>query len=1023
MRKRLLLLILLTLGGLVSVNHAQETQKTASLYEGFNTGLELYQKSQFTAARIAFDNFINLPIDRNDPFIVKAYYYHGMSALNLYNDDAISLLERFNKNYPENPYRNQIYFEVANYHFQKEDYESAIPWYNQVTRSHLDSLDMEIYSFKKGYSFFQQNNYPEAVKSFKEVRYSLGQYGTISLYYYSHLSYMLGQWEEAKQHFHRLKHLPEFTTIAPYYIVQINHKQGLYDSVISYAPSVLDTADLGNYSDILHLLGDSYFKTNQFEPAAKYLALYDNRAKTTRNDDYQLGFSLMKCHQDANAISYLEKAARIDDSLGQSAMYQIGNCYLNVGKLLPARNAFERAANMKSNPILSEDALYQFAVISFKIDINPYDESVRAFEKYLALYPNSTRKPDIFQYLVNVYASTSNFAKALESLNKIPNKDSQLKSVYQTVAFNFGVDLFQKNQMDSAFTVFGWVEKYQEEPEIIAKSRYWRADVLFRKAKYKEAITEYKKFLSSPSATLLDEKDEAYYSMAYAYLELEQLTDALEHFGIYLQGKTLNAEKKLDAMFQLADGNYKQGKDEQAIVYYKQIISNNTVLDDRANFYLAKAYGYNKQPQLKITTLEGLMEKYPASKYIQNASYELAMSYKAQSEFEKAFHGYESYLLNYPKSPKVVNCRIEMADIYYKQWNYAMAESAYRSILLEYGNKKDICAVAAKGLMDVYVAMKSPERAEEVANEYDCAGLSADEKENLYFNPALQSYVDSNYSDATLKFTQYLTKYPNGKFSQDAHFYAGNAYLRLKDTLHSLPHYEAYLEGPVASYFEPVAYRISAYYYERKDYEKAAAYYSKLEQYAAKPANINAAKIGLMRCAFLRKDYKTAQNYANQVREIPGVTQNTKLEAEYALGMSAYYLNNYSSAAPSLEWIVKNTTTIKAAEAKYTLAIIQFKNSVWDSTLVLVKELLKMKPSYNYWVAMGLILETRVHIQQGNYLEAEQTISAVIDFYPAKEEDGILVEAQEIKLEIEKLKNPDKPVENDPLKTIEIKPE
>ena len=1022
MRKSIFFLFFIWVG-LSSSLYGQETIKTTSIYRDYHRAWELYEKSQFTAARIEFENFINQPIDRNDPLIVKAYYYRGMSALALYNDDAIHLLSSFNQAYPENPFRNQINVEIGNYFFQKEDFLGALPWYEEVQDDLLSPEEEEPFHFKKGYSYYQEGQESEALESFKYVKNSTGQYGTISLYYYAHLNYKLGNLTESKSDFHRLKHIYEFTTIAPYYIVQINHKLGLYDSVIAYAPSVLDTADLGNYNDIIHLLGDSYFKLNQFENAAKHLLTYNKGAKTTRADDYQLGYALMKSNKTEEAIPFLERSARIDDSLGQTAMYHIGYCYLSQGKMLPSRNAFERVSKMTTNPVLTEDALFQFAVISYKIDINPYDESVRAFENYLTRYPNSAKKADIFQYLVNVYASTSNYGKALESLNKIPNKDSQLKSVYQTVAYNLGVELYQKNMLDSSFNSFALVDKYPNEPELIAKARFWRGDIYFKSGKYKESISEFKRFLNAPSATLLEEKNEAYYSMAYAYLEQDQLTDALEYFGIYIQSKPQNQEKKLDAMFQLADGNYKQGKDEQAILYYKQILALNSALTDRASFYIAKSYGYNKQPSLKISTLEQLIKTYPNSKYIQNASYELSMSYKAQSEFEKAFSGFESYVLNYPKSPKVVNCRIEMADILYKQWKYQQAEGSYRSILLEYGNKKDICAVAAKGLMDVYVAMKSPERAEEVANEYDCAGLSADEKENLYFNPALQSYVDSNYADAVPKFNQYLSKFPNGKFAQDAHFYAGNACLRLKDTLGALPHYEAYLAGPTASYFEPVAYKVSAYYYEKKAYETAKTYYAKLEQCAAKPNNINAAKIGLMRCLFLLKEYQEANNYANQVRQIGGLTQNLKIEAEYAYGMSAYTLNQYNIASPSLRWLVKNTTTSKGSEAKYTLAEIQFKANVFDSTLVLVKELLKMKPSYNYWVAKGLILQTRVHINQEAYLEAEQTITSVIEFYPTKEDDGILTEANALKVEIEALKNPEKAIEPSIQKTIEIKPE
>jgi len=1019
MRSVFLALVLLVFS--IPALMAQEPLCTRSIYRPYEEGKMLYEKEQFSASRIAFEKFLNQPMDRNDPYVVLAQYFRGMAALALYHNDAILQLDQFNKNYPENTYKNAISFAIANFYFQQQDYTLATNYLEQTNPQRLDSSDLGSYFFKKGYGYFLSNRHDEAMAAFKNVKDNKGQYGITSLYYYSHIAYLKGQLDKAMPGFQKLKYQPSFTTIAPYYIVQINHKQGHYDSVITYATSLLDSSDLGNYNDVLHLLGDAYFKTNDFKSASIYLMEYNKKVKTSREDDYQLGIALMKSGNTENAIAYLERTGRLDDSLGHTAMYQVGQCYLDKEKLLPARNAFEKASDMRSNPIISEDALYQFAIISFQIDINPYDESVRAFEKYLKLYPNSTRKNDIYQYLVNVYSSTSNYEKALNSLNKIPNKDLQLKSVYQTVAYNLGVDLYQKSLYDSSYKVLALVEKYQEEPELIAKSRYWRADISFRNGNYSKSIQEYKGFLNSASVNLLEEKPFAYYSMAYAYLELDQISDALEYFGLFCQTEDKSSEKYLDALFQLADGNYQQGKDQQAINYYKTIAAMNTPLGDRCAYYLAKSYGYNKQSAMKISTLENLIRLYPRSKYVQMATYELAMTYKAQSDFSKAYEYFDTYVKTYKQSPKVINCRIEMADIYYKQYSYELSEKAYRSILIEYSGKNDVCAVAAKGLMDVYIAMKKPEAAEKVADEYDCAGLSSDDKENLYYNPALQNYVDSNYAEAIPKFEQYLNKFPNGRFSFDAHFYVANSYIKRKDTSQAIPHYQAYLSGPVSTFFEPVSLRLAAYYYDRKDFNQAYQFYTLLEKYAAKPNNIFTSKMGIMRSAYLLGKYAEAVNYADQVKNTAGLTQNNRLESEYVLGTGGFYLKNYSLALPSLKWITKNTTTVKAAEAKFIIACIHFSNNQLDSTLLLTKELVKMKPSYTYWVAKGLILQTKVYMTQEKYVEAHQTISSVIDFYPVKNDDGILSEAKQINEELEKLMNPEKKSEENPIKTIEIK--
>jgi tetratricopeptide (TPR) repeat protein len=187
-------------------------------------------------------------------------------------------------------------------------------------------------------------------------------------------------------------------------------------------------------------------------------------------------------------------------------MYQIGEAYLSLDKLLPARSAFERASEMKALPVIQEDALYNFAVISFKVDINPYDESVRAFENYLNRYPNSSRKKDVYQYLVNVYTNTSNFAKALESLDNLPTKDARLKKVYQSVAFNYGVEMFQKNNLKGALDAFNLVDRYPIDPQMVALSKYWIADIYFRNNEIQKSLSTYREFLGSPASNSLKEK-------------------------------------------------------------------------------------------------------------------------------------------------------------------------------------------------------------------------------------------------------------------------------------------------------------------------------------------------------------------------------------------------------------------------------------------------------------------------------------------------------------------------------------
>ena len=63
----------------------QETKK----YNGDNSlyyhAEELFEKAQYSAAREEFRAFINAHQSENDLFVQKAYYYEGLSALELFN--------------------------------------------------------------------------------------------------------------------------------------------------------------------------------------------------------------------------------------------------------------------------------------------------------------------------------------------------------------------------------------------------------------------------------------------------------------------------------------------------------------------------------------------------------------------------------------------------------------------------------------------------------------------------------------------------------------------------------------------------------------------------------------------------------------------------------------------------------------------------------------------------------------------------------------------------------------------------
>lgn len=999
---------------------AQTSEKYNSDYAGFYRAEELFEKEQYGAARKEFRLFADQYQQKNDPMYMKALYYEGVSALELYNNDGVTLLEDFNRNYPESIYKTRIYLKLGQYYYQKKEYKEAVEWLSKLRTYDIEEADKDEYYFKLGYANFQEARFPEARNAFYEVKDGVSQYASPSLYYYSHIAYQDQSYQAALEGFEKLLGDPRFKEVVPYYITQIYYLQGRYEDITRFAPDLVDSVKSTSVSSMNHLIGDAYYRVKKYDESVPYLESYNQKENTTRQEDYQLGYAYYKSSNFDKAIRMFDKVSQVKDSLGQIAFYHAGECYLKKGENAYARTAFEAAAVLDLDSRIQEDALYNYAVLSYKLDINPYDEAVEALELYLEKYPNSDRKSEVYQYLVNVYTSTNNYAAALTSLDKLPNKDLKLKTAYQIIAFNRGVELFQKANYEQSATAFELVEKYPIDAVISAKAKFWIADASFQLKNYSKAIQGYKNYLNLNGTYGTSLRADAYYNLGYAYFGQKDYPQAIESFRNFLQQTTGSKAKKADATMRLADCYYTTKDNTQAIRYYKEALELKGGNEDQALYYLARSYGFSSGgTDNKIKHLQDIVNNYPRSKYMLSAINETGLAYRFKNEDDKALRYFEQIVRDYPTSNLVKGSLIEIADIEFKKRNFAKSETIYKQVLDKYGAERETCVDAVKGLKEIYKAQKQPERINELVGKYACAEFSKDEEEEIYYESAMEPYMDSSFQESITELERYLAKFPGGKYEMEIKAYLGNSYYRTKNEVKAIEIYESLLQGATTDFTELAAIRVSKYMYNNAEYEKALPYYQLLEKVASKPEIVNNTRIGLMRCNFLLENWTDAADNAKKVLSNTQISNTIKLEAEFAKGISYYRLESYPEAKPSLEWVVKNTTTAFAAEAKFSLAEMYFKQADYTKSENEIRALLKMKPAYDFWIAKSLILQTRVLIAKNDLFQAEHTLSSVRDNYP-DQEDGIMLEANQLWDELMQLKSKPKSVEEKKSTVIEI---
>jgi tetratricopeptide (TPR) repeat protein len=1029
---------------------AQTSEKYNSEYANFYLAEELFVKEQYAAARKEFRVFMDDFHHVNDPFYIKASYYEAIAALHLYNRDAEQLLLNFLENYPESIYRTDIYFRLGKHYYYRKKFDDALVWFNKLSTQDIEPEDLDEFNFKLGYANFQEENFDAARNAFVEVKDGDSQYANPALYYYSHIAYKNKNFQLALEGFLKLEQDAQFGKLVPYYIAQIYYLQGKYDEVTEYATKISGDEGIMEGKDISLLIGDAYYRTGRYDEAVPYLQEYNRTTQTTREEDYRLGYAYYKSRNYENAVTLFDRVKGIEDSLGQMAFYHIGESMLKLENKVSARSAFEGAAFIEADPIVQEDALFNYAILSYQLDINPYDEAVEAFELYLNSYPNSERKNDIYQYLVNVYLSTNNYEKALASLDKLPNKDIKLKQAYQLICFNQGVSRYQRNAWSDAIRSFKKVDTYPVDPSISAQAKYWIADAHFQLNEHNKAI-EYYNQVGTMQAVPEGLKSEAKYNIGYchwknaeaAYAQMEKtaagttsysaaknsressLRQAITEFGLFLQSNPKGDQKKADANMRIADAYFVLKDNLEAVNHYKKVIALHSGYEDQALYYMALTYGYMEgRSQDKISNLLDIINNHSNSKYAQTSVLQVAETYKSDEQYDKALQYYRKIVFDFPMSAHLVDARINIADIHFKQGKPQKAEQEYLEIMNEYGSNQQVCATVANALKDMYTATNQLQKIDGLSN-YGCFNISEDEKQNLYYIPAVQAYFDSTitvqtrYEKAIPKLEKYLEQYPDGKYRDEIRFYLADAHFGLNDEEKGVEVYQKLLESPNGIYTEFSAARVASYYYNQKNYLEAIPHYTRIEQISSDPERLSNAKLRLMVCHYELEIWPNAVLYAGKVIEDGSYPKEVKEEAHYIRAISNYNQGDYMDAAASLFWMRDNLSSVRGAQARFLLADIKFRDEDLEGTLTEIENLLKMRPQYNYWVAKGIMLRSKVYMAQDNLFQAERDLKSIIQHYQIQD-DGILDEANMLWDELMQMKDAPKDIEEEGQRVIEI---
>ena len=1000
--------------------YGQVTEKHHSKYAQFYMAEALYEKEKFSAAQAEYEAFMQTISDVNDPFYVKSKYYYALCALSLYHPNAEKLLLDFISNYPETVYKNNIYLELGRHYYQRKRYDETIIWFTKIEPLDISEALRPEYNFKLGYSYFTENKLKQARNLFYDIINIESPYQSPALYYYAHIAYVEKNYQVALESFNTLKNNPSFEETVPYYISQIYYLQGKYEDVIEYAPYASKNNNEKQNLEMLKVIGNAYYKLGKFDEAVPFLEKYNNKSATTRDEDYQLGYAYYKSGNFEYAIPMFDKVTDANDELSQIAYYHIAECYLKQEAYVPSRDAFELAARMNYDKTIEEDALYNYALLSYKIDYNPFNEAVEAMNLYLNKYPDSKHKQEMYQYLINVYSTMKNYSAAIEFMDKIPNKNIQIKSAYQMMAYNYGVELFQSKVYEKAISNFQLVSKYSIDNKITAQSLYWIAEAYYKLNQYPNAIAAYRKFLEAPGGYTLTVHNAAYYNIGYAYYKQDDFDNAIQAFRTFaLDNNEKDKIKLTDANLRIGDAFFKKSNDEEAVKYYQKAVDLKGGQTDYARFQMGKSYGFQQLYDKKAAIMLDIVQNSPSSTFAVPALYEVAESYRLMDDNHnpQAIQYYNQVINDYPTHTLVKDAIFQIGILDFKNKRYQAAEKRFLTVLRNY--QDEVKQKEALGrLKDVYSALSQPEKYLALVNEF---GISFDdtEKDELFFTSAYDLYQDSAWAQSISAFQKYLTQFPKANRELDAYYLMAKANLKLDRRDEAECAYKKVIGKGSNRFTEEAALFVSEKAYEEKKYEKAVEYYLVLLSATTFSQNKLIADIGLMRSYAFLKDFEAGKPHAQKVMVDENALAFVKTEANYVIAKAYVEKNDFTNAKTYLDYVVAHSNAEIAAESQFYLATGLHLAEDYKGSELAVRKLIKNNSGYSYWVARALVLQAKNSIGLNDLVQAEYTLNSIINGYTIKD-DGVIAEANEVMQVLSALKNKAKDINNNSQNTIEI---
>lgn len=960
---------------------AQKTEVYKHPSELYEEGMELHRKELYGPSNKMLRQYIEVAEDEQKA--QKAYMYVLVNNLELDHKNASTELDQFIRKQGANNKTNYASFALADYYFKKRKFKRAVRLFDKVDVSNLPVEYWEEANFKMGYSYMMAKKYDQAKPLLNKIRNKQGPYFVEANYYYGYIAYVQKDYNLALKSFAKIE--GKGPQIMELYKAQIYYAQKGYQQAIDH----IKASKTEKYQKDFDLLtAKAYFQLNDYKKAAEYFdkvgVLEDD---LTPEDIWQMAFTHYQNKDFKGAHPLYVKITGEETGLGQLANYQLGECFIQLGKKENALNAFATAKASNHNPEITEIAHFNYAKLAF--ELGHQNIALSTMRAFINKYPKSEYADPAKGMLAEMLLNAKNYDLAIKLLEEIRNFDAQTRLAYQKITYLRGEQEMDVKGYDQAEVFFKKSLKYNDDPLLKAQAYFWLGEIEYKKENYPASIQNYNRFFASSKVSNSKYHLNAYYTMGYSYFKQKRYSEALNYFKKYKDKASLRGDKSryADNLLRLGDSYFLRAQYAQAANSYNWVSSKKLAGSDYAMFQEGIIHGLLRKPEKKVSVLNNLVNSYSKSPYVDDALFEMANTYYEKlGNASKAVQIYERLIRDKESSKFAMLSMVKIGLVNYQQGKNNAALTYFKRVVEEYPRTPS--ATEAMALAErIYVKSGRGDEYIDWVSSIPNGQIRITKQDSLMFESAMGSYRKDDCLKAIIGFNKYIDRFsPNGFFLVHSHFYKSECQYHNNEIKNAVEGYRYVASLPNNQFSEVAFAQLAQISYDEKDYKQALEYYDRLELIADERDHYIQALVGQMRCNFELKNYAEAKENAKIILPLENIEQDMVLETNLVLGKIQYMDSNLSTAKFHFDYVVKSSKTSKGAQSQYFLARIAYDEAKYDDCRTAIFALDDNYANYGYWVIKGFVLLADVYIAEKDYFQARATLKSILDAYTENQE-------------------------------------